>query len=89
VDRYLPHGAQEKAVQAVKDKQCRFCEIKKTVTATEYHRASQMTVEQLNRMLPLDVANQFFIDKTGEPMTQQEQAMFNEVYHEIEKENRQ
>ena len=48
-----------------------------------------MTVEQLNRMLPLDVANQFFIDKTGEPMTQQEQAMFNEVYHEIEKENRQ
>ncbi len=89
VDRYLPHGAQEKAVQAVKDKQCRFCEIKKTVTATEYHRASQMTVEQLNRMLPLDVANQFFIDKTGEPMNQQEQAMFNEVYHEIEKENRQ
>lgn len=89
VDRYLPHGAQEKAVQAVKDKQCRFCEIKKTVNATEYHRASQMTVEQLNRMLPLDVANQFFIDKTGEPMTQQEQAMFNEVYHEIEKENRQ
>ena len=89
VDRYLPHGAQEKAVQAVKDKQCRFCEIKKTVTATEYHRASQMTVEQLNRMLPLDVANQFFIDKTGEPMTQQEQAMFNEIYHEIEKENRQ
>jgi len=89
VDRYLPHGAQEKAVQAVKDKQCRFCEIKKTVTATEYHRASQMTVEQLNRMLPIDVANQFFIDKTGEPMTQQEQAMFNEIYHEIEKENRQ
>ena len=48
-----------------------------------------LTQHNIKRMLPLDVANQFFIDKTGEPMTQQEQAMFNEVYHEIEKENRQ
>ena len=89
VDRFLPHGAQEKAVQVIQDKQCRFCEIKKTATAIEQHRASQMTVEQLSKMQPVDVANQYFTDKTGQPMTEQELAMFNEVYHEIEKENRQ
>lgn len=89
VDRFLPHGAQEKAILAVQDKQCRYCEIKKTATAAEYHHASQMTVEQLNRMLPADVANQYFIDKTGQPMNEQELAMFNEIYHETVKENRQ
>ena len=89
VDRFLPNGALEKAVLAVQDKQCRFCEIKKTSTAIEHHHATQMTIEQLSKMIPADVANRFYIEKTGKPMTEQELAMFNEVYHEVEKENRQ
>ena len=89
VDRFLPNGALQRAAQAVKDKQCRFCEIKKTVTAMERRHTTQLTVEQFNKMLPIEVANQFFIDKTGNPMTEQQQEMFNYVYQAIQKENRQ
>ena len=89
VDRFLPHGSLERAVQAVKDKQCRFCEIKKTATIVESRHSTQLTVEQFNKMLPIEVANQFFIDTTGEPMTHQQEEMFNYIYHEVEKENRQ
>ena len=89
VDRFLPNGALQRAAQAVKDKQCRFCEIKKTVTATERHHTTHLTVEQFNKMLPIEVANQFFIDKNGSPMTKEQQEMFNQVYQAVEKENRQ
>ena len=88
VERYLPHGAQEKAVQAVEDKTCRFCEIKKTATAVEQRRTIQMTVDELNKMQPLDVANQFYIDKTGKPMNEEEQKMFNYIYQAVQEENR-
>ena len=89
VDRFLPNGALQRAAQAVKDKQCRFCEIKKTVTAIERCHTTQLTVEQFNKMLPIEVVNQFFIDKTGSPMTDQQQEMFNYVYQAVEKDNRQ
>ena len=89
VDRFLPNGALQRAAQAVKDKQCRFCEIKKTVTAEERRHTTQLTVEQFNKMLPIEVANQFFIDMNGSPMTEQQQEMFNYAYQAVEKENRQ
>ena len=89
VERFLPNGALQRAAQAVKDKQCRFCEIKKTVTAMERRHTTQLTVEQFHKMLPIEVANQFFIDTTGEPMTHQQEKMFNYIYQEVEKENRQ
>ena len=89
VERFLPNGALQRAAQAVKDKQCRFCEIKKTVTATERRHTAQLTVEQFNKMLPIEVANQFFIDMTGTPMTEQQQEMFNQAYQAVEKDNRQ
>lgn len=90
VDRFLPNGTQEKAVQSVRDKRCRFCEIKKTATVSDHlHHTTQLTIEQLSKMLPLDVANQYCIDQTGQPMTTAEQALFNQVYDELEKEMRQ
>lgn len=89
VDRFLPNGALQRAAQAVKDKQCRFCEIKKTVTAMERHHVTQLTMEQFNKMQPIEVANQFFIDTTKRPMSEQEQEMFEEVYQAVLKENRQ
>ena len=89
VDRFLPNGALQRAAQAVKDKQCRFCEIKKTVNAEERRHTTQLTVEQFNKMLPIEVANQFFIDMNGSPMTEQQQEMFNYAYQAVEKENRQ
>ena len=89
VDRFLPNGALQSAAQAVKDKQCRFCEIKKTTTAIESRHTTQLTVEQFNKMQPIEVANLYFIEKTGNPMTEQQQEMFNEVYQAVEKEKRQ
>ena len=79
VDRYLPEGAQERAAQAVADKQCRLCEIKKTATATNTYRPSQMTVEEFHSKEPIDIANQYFIDENGEPMNDQQRTMFNYI----------
>ena len=89
VERFLPNGALQRAAQAAKDKQCRFCEIKKTVTATERRHTAQLTVEQFNKMRPIEVANQFFIEMTGTPMTEQQQEMFNQAYQAVEKDYRQ
>ncbi len=89
VERFLPTGAQERAAQAVKEKKCRFCEIKKTATAIERHHTTHMTVEQFNKMQPIDIANQYFIDRTGNPMTARQQEMFNHAFQEVEKDNRQ
>jgi hypothetical protein len=55
----------------------------------ERRHTTQLTVEQFNKMLPIEVTNQFFIDKTGNPMTEQQQEMFNYVYQAVQKENRQ
>lgn len=88
VDQYLPAGAQEQAAQAVKDKQCRFCEIKKTATVTTARSSATMTVEEFNTKTPLDIANQYFIDKYGQPMDEQQQEMFNYIYQLVQEENR-
>lgn len=89
VEHYLPHGAQEQAAMAADDKACRFCEIKKTATAIERHQATQMTVDQLSKMQPIDVANRYFLDIWGQPMNEEEQEMFNYVYRLVQEENRQ
>ena len=89
VERYLPEGAQEQAVQAMKDKECRFCEIKKTATFVISRNQTQMTVEDFNKKTPLEIANQYFIDKYGSPMSEEQQEMFNYIYHLVQEENRQ
>ena len=88
VDQFLPSGAQEQAAQTVKDKQCRFCEIKKTATVTTARSSATMTVEEFNRKTPLDIANQYFIDKNGQPMDEQQQEMFNDIYQLVKEEHR-
>lgn len=89
VDRFLPNGALQRAAQAVKGKQCRFCEIKKNITTVDTRHTTQLTVEQFNKMQPIEVANLYIKEKTGIPMTEQQQEMFNYVYQEVEKEKRQ
>ena len=89
VERYLPSGSQERAAMAAADKECIFCDIKKTVTTVSAQRPSQMTIEEFNSKQPIEVANQFFMDKHGSPMTDQQQKMFNYIYQLVEEENRQ
>lgn len=89
VDRYLPNGAQERAALAVADKQCRFCEIKKTVTVEASHAVSQMTMEEFNHKHPIEVAQQFYLEKYQREMTDEEKEMFNYVYRLVQEEARQ
>ena len=89
VERYLPSGSQERAAMAAADKECIFCDIKKVVTTTLAQRPSQMTIEEFNTKRPIEVANQFFIDKQGSPMNEQQQEMFNYIYQQVKEENRQ
>ena len=89
VEQALPQDAQSRAAQAAQEMNCRYCDIRKTLTATTSQGARQMRLEELNSMLPVDVANRYFIDKTGSPMTQEQQEMFNTVYQQVMEENRQ
>ena len=89
VDRYLPNGAQERAALAVADKQCRFCEIKKTATVEASHAVSQMTMEEFNHKHPIEVAQQFYLEKYQREMTDEEKEMFNYVYRLVQEEARQ
>ena len=89
VDRFLPAGALERAALAVKDKQCRFCDIKRTVTATGSRGATQMTLEEFNQMTPIEVAQRYFMDKNKAAMSEAQQEMFNMIYQSVKEENRQ
>jgi len=89
VERYLPNGAQERAAKAVNAQQGRFCEIKKTALNTASGPSRQMTVEEFNRKQPIEVANQYYLEKIGRAMTDDEKAMFNYVQQLVEEENRQ
>ena len=74
---------------AVEDKQCRLCDIKKTATMVIAERPSQLSIEEFNKMQPIEVANRYFITTTGEPMTEKQQEMFNYIYRLVQEENRQ
>lgn len=89
VDRYLPNGAQERAAKAVSERQGRFCEIKKTALNSPAGQSKQMTVEEFNKKLPIEVANQYYLDQYGQEMTDEEKAMFKYVQQLVEEENRQ
>lgn len=89
VDHYLPHGAQERTALALADKACRFCEIKKTLISEVANQATQMTIEEFNTKAPIDIANQYFKDKLGEEMSEEQKKMFNYIYQLVKEENRQ
>ena len=89
VDRYLPNGTQERAALAVADKQCRFCEIKKTAIVEASRAVRQMTMEEFNHKHPIEVAQQFYLEKYQREMTDEEKEMFNYVYRLVQEEARQ
>ena len=89
VERFLPHGAQERTALALADKSCRFCEIKKTLTTAVLQQATQMTIEEFNAKAPIDIANQYFKDKLGEEMSDEQKKMFEQIYQLVNEENRQ
>ena len=89
VERFLPHGAQERTALALADKSCRFCEIKKTLTTAVLQQATQMTIEEFNTKAPIDIANQYFKDKLGEEMSDDQKKMFEQIYQLVNEENRQ
>ena len=88
VDGRLPHDAQTRAADVLEQKNCRYCCIKRNQTVTDRPRASQMHLEELSSKLPVEVANQFFTDKTGQPMSDLQQEMFNEAYRHVMSEMR-
>ena len=66
-----------------------MCEIKKTLTSEVANQATQMTVEEFNTKAPIDIANQYFKDKLGEEMSEEQKKMFNYIYQLVKEENRQ
>jgi len=91
VKDYLPQEAREQVNEVVADAPCRVCEIKTTrqAPADGTMAARQMTLSDFRQRTPLEIAKDYMARKLGEPMTERQQAMFNEVYDEIIEENRQ
>ena len=83
VDGHLPHDAQTRAAQLLAEKHCRYCCIKRTLPATARPQGSTMSLEQLSSKSPQDVANQYFADKTGNPMSDLQRELFNEALQQV------
>jgi len=83
VDGHLPHDAQTRAAQVLEEKNCRYCCIKRTLPPSAAARnPHRMHLEELIAKQPLDVANQFYSDKTGNAMTDLQREMFNEAFRQ-------
>ena len=66
---YLSPDCNEQASQAVRNKACRFCYIRtqreSSATSTS---ATSLNIQELKEQSPLDVADRYFEEATGEPM---------------------
>ena len=83
VDGHLPHDAQTRAAQVLEEKNCRYCCIKRTLPAAATARSPRrMHLEELSAKQPIDVADQFFKDRTGNAMSDQQREMFNEAFRQ-------
>lgn len=89
VDRFLPTGSQERAAQAVSDRDGYFCDIKKTANIISTNAKQQMTLAEFSAKHPIEIANQYLIEKTGSEMTDQEKKMFNHAFQLVQEELRQ
>ena len=83
VDGHLPHDAQIRAAQVLEEKNCRYCCIKRTLPAAAAARSPRrMHLEELSAKQPIDVADQFFKDKTGNAMSDRQRELFNEAFRQ-------
>ena len=81
---YVPADARSKAADAAQGKACRFCVFKVTNTTPQATiERQQMTVAQLRQTNPLDVARSYILEKTGVPMTVEQEQMFNEAVQRV------
>lgn len=79
-DKGLPLDANERAAQLASQQSCYFCEIKKTRLDIATRQTRQMTVEELSKASPLEVANRHYTEVLHREMTAEEKEMFNEIY---------
>ena len=83
VDGLLPHDAQLRAAQLLEEKHCRYCCIKRTQPAAATTRSPRrMHLEELSAKQPIDVADQFFMDRTGNAMNDRQRELFNEAFRQ-------
>jgi len=89
VDNYLPADATDRAKRVLADTDNRLCTIQPVVRKQELQSSanSRITQQDLQQLSPLEVAKMFFQD-SGTAMTDCQQEMFNQVYTEILKEQR-
>ncbi|MBQ7689860.1 MAG: exonuclease SbcCD subunit D [Muribaculaceae bacterium] len=79
VDGYVPADARHRAAEAVSGKQCRFCTLKVTSKVAPGEHKRELSVSELRESAPIDVARAFILEKTGNPMTERQEAMFGEA----------
>lgn len=89
VDGHLPHDAQTRAAKALEEKKCRYCCIKRTLPATATTRSTRrMHLEELTAKQPIDIADQFYKDRTGNAMSDMQRELFNEAFRQATIDNR-
>lgn len=84
----LPTDASERVSQAFEGYGIRFCTIKRCAEQlhTERSAYSDLTLDEMNELLPLEVARQYYLDKFAEPMPEELSQIFDVALKSLEEE---
>ena len=85
LDDVAPHNANERAVQAIEGKCCRFCCFKWERTCDKGDENRTFTdIEQMKSQSPVDIASIYYSNKYGHPMDDNLKEMLTQVVREVE-----
>lgn len=83
-NNYLAPDCQEKASNASKGKQCRYCYIKTTrEQQTDIEVTQHLSIQEMQEMSPLDIAKLYYRESEGEEMDEELCELMNEVLQQI------
>ena len=84
---YLSPDCNEQASQAVRNKACRFCYIRtQRESSATSAPAPSLNIQELKEQSPLDVADRYFEEATGEPMDDELRRLLKTVVDTVREE---
>ena len=87
IEDFLPTGAMEEARSIASDKQCHVCHINTTRPERTHSQAKALTVEELQKISPLNLVKRYANDKNV-VFDKKMEDMFNEVLAALQQQER-
>lgn len=84
---YLSPDCNEQASHAVRDKACRFCYIRtQRETSASSATATSLNIQELKEQSPLEIADRYFEEATGEPLDEELRHLLKTVIDTVREE---